>query len=122
MIATALIMGMFLYPAGMPSDVIEIYEQRENNIVKEVYIGNYELTAYTWTGNPCANGNYPTSGYTVACNSLPLGTRIHIDGYGDYVVEDRGGMAGNVIDIYMDSYDACIQFGRRSAEVYVIGD
>jgi 3D (Asp-Asp-Asp) domain-containing protein len=121
MIAT-IIMGMFLYPAGIPSDVIEIYEQRENNIVKEVYMGNYELTAYTWTGNPCANGNYPTSGYTVACNSLPLGTKIHIDGYGDYVVEDRGSMAGNVIDIYMDSYDACIQFGRRTAEVYVIGD
>lgn len=82
-------------------------------------IGEFELTAYEWTGNPCSNGNYPTEGYTVACNSLPLGTRIHIEGYGDFVVEDRGGMAENVIDIYMGDYDSCIQFGRRSAMVYV---
>lgn len=83
-------------------------------------IGFYELTAYEWTGNPCANGNYPTAGYTVACNSLPLGTRIYIEGYGEYTVEDRGGMADNVIDIYMGDYDSCIQFGRRTATVSII--
>lgn len=85
-----------------------------------VYLGCYELTAYPWTGDPCANGNYPTLGYTVACNSLALGTRIYIEGYGEYVVEDRGGMAGNVIDVYMGDYESCIQFGRRSANVYLI--
>ena len=87
---------------------------------KRTLLGIYELTAYEWTGNPCSNGNYPTEGYTVACNSLALGTRIYIEGYGEYTVEDRGGMAGNVIDIYMGDYDSCIQFGRRTAEVYII--
>lgn len=87
---------------------------------KRTLLGTYELTAYEWTGNPCSNGNYPTEGYTVACNSLPLGTRIYIEGYGEYVVEDRGGMAGNVIDIYMGDYDSCIQFGRRSASIYLL--
>lgn len=85
-------------------------------------IGVYELTAYEWTGNPCANGNYPTTCYTVACNSLALGTRIYIEGYGEYVVEDRGGMADNVIDIYYGDVDACYQFGRRSAQVYIINE
>lgn len=84
------------------------------------YLGTYQLTAYEWTGNPCANGNYPTCGYTVACNSLPLGTKIYIEGYGYFTVEDRGGMANNVIDIYMDDYNSCIQFGRRSASVYIV--
>lgn len=84
------------------------------------YLGWYELTAYEWTGNPCANGNYPTTGYTVACNSLALGTHIYIEGYGEYVVEDRGGMAGNVIDIYLGDPDSCIQFGRQGANVYLI--
>lgn len=84
------------------------------------YLGVYELTAYEYTGSPCANGNMPTAGYTVACNSLPLGTRIYIKGYGEYVVEDRGGMASNVIDIYLGDVGACIQFGRQTAEVYVI--
>ena len=85
-----------------------------------VYLGCYELTAYPWTGDPCANGSYPTLGYTVACNSLALGTRIYIEGYGEYVVEDRGGMPDNVIDVYMGDYESCIQFGRRSANVYLI--
>ena len=118
MIKTLLISMLMVFPAGMPSDIRQMYEERE--LTKECSIGTYELTAYTWTGNPCANGNYPTSGYTVACNSLPLGTRIRIDGYGEYIVEDRGGMGNNVIDIYMDSYDSCIQFGRRKAEVFII--
>lgn len=84
------------------------------------YVGHYELTAYEWTGNPCANGNYPTAGYTVACNSLPLGTRIYIDGYGYYTVEDTGGMSDNVVDIYMGDYDTCIQFGRQGGDVYIV--
>lgn len=84
------------------------------------FLGVYELTAYEWTGNPCANGNYPSCGYTVACNSLPLGSRIYIEGYGEYVVEDRGGMADNVIDVYMGDYDTCIQFGRQTANVYLV--
>ena len=84
------------------------------------YLGVYELTAYEWTGNCCANGNYPTTGYTVACNSLALGTHIYIEGYGEYVVEDRGGMAGNVIDIYLGDSESCRQFGRRSANVYLM--
>lgn len=121
MLASLLIVGMFMkYPAGMPSDVRQMYEEMEQTITKEYSVGTYELTAYTWTGNPCANGNYPTSGRTVACNNLPLGTRIRIDGHGEYVVEDRGGMGNGVVDIYMDSYDSCIQFGRRKAEVYIV--
>lgn len=97
-------------------ELIDKYAERP----KRTLLGIYELTAYEWTGNPCSNGNYPTEGYTVACNSLALGTRIYIEGYGEYTVEDRGGMAGNVIDIYMGDYDSCIQFGRRTAEVYII--
>ena len=84
------------------------------------YLGTYELTAYAWTGSPCANGNYPTCGYTIASNSIPMGSRVYIEGYGEYVVEDCGGMADNVIDVYMGDYDSCIQFGRRTAKVYLL--
>lgn len=97
-------------------EVHEVYA--ESSGVGE-YLGVYELTAYEYTGSPCANGNMPSAGYTVACNSLPLGTRIYIEGYGYYVVEDRGGMAGNVIDVYLGDPGACIQFGRRTANVYL---
>lgn len=122
MIASLLVAGMFLYPAGMPSDVIEMYEQRqEESIVKEVYMGNYELTAYIATGNPCADGVYPQVGYTAACNDPDLWHKwVHIEGYGDYYIHDTGGMASNVIDIFVSSYDEAIQFGRRQGEVYII--
>lgn len=84
------------------------------------YYSNYSLTAYCATGNPCADGVYPTSGYTVASNDRNLWHKwIYIEGYGTYYVHDTGGMASNVIDIYFDSYGECIQFGRRSANIYV---
>lgn len=85
-----------------------------------VYVGDYQLTAYEWTGNPCANGNYPTEGLTVASNTFPIGTRLYIEGIGERVVEDTGGMSGDVIDIYMGDPSACIQFGRQAGAVYVI--
>ena len=83
-------------------------------------VGNFQLTAYEWTGNACANGNYPTTGYTVASNYFALGTKIYIEGYGEYVVEDRGGMSSNVIDIYMGDVSTCLQFGRRNANIYIV--
>lgn len=122
MIASLLVAGMLIFPAGMPSDVIEMYKQREEEkIVKEVYMGNYELTAYIETGNPCADGVYPQVGYTAACNDPDLWHKwVHIEGYGDYYIHDTGGMASNVIDIFVGSYDEAIQFGRRQGEVYII--
>ena len=84
------------------------------------YYGGFELTAYEWSGNPCANGAFPTEGHTVACNSLPLGTKIYIEGLGEYVVEDTGGMGGGVIDIYMGDYGTCMEFGRQYGDVYII--
>ena len=121
MLASLLVAGMFLYPPGMPSDVIELYEQKqEESIVKEVYMGTYELTAYIATGNPCADGQYPQVGFTVASNDPNLWHKwIKIDGYGTYYVHDTGGMASNVIDIFVSSYDEAIQFGRRTADVYI---
>ena len=85
------------------------------------YAGNYELTAYIATGNPCADGDYPQAGYTAACNDPTLWHKyVNIDGYGTFYVHDTGGMASNVIDIFVSSYDEAIQFGRQSADVYIL--
>ena len=78
-----------------------------------------DMTAYIPTGNPCANGNYPQAGYTVACNTLPFGTKIYIEGWGYRVVEDRGGMPGNGIDLFVNSYDEAVNIGRQSVNVYI---
>lgn len=84
------------------------------------YLGYYTLTAYEATGNPCANGNMPSTGYTVACNTIPLGSTIYIEGYGTYVVEDTGGMGGGTIDIYMGDVESCYAFGVQGANVYLV--
>ena len=86
------------------------------------YLGSFDATAYEWTGNPCANGNYPTEGYTIACNSLPLGTEVYIEGIGYRVVEDRGAdwHVYNWLDLYMGDEAACYEWGVRTVEVYVV--
>lgn len=85
------------------------------------FAGTYELTAYTATGNPTADGTMPSVGVTVACNDPALWHRwIYIEGYGTYYCHDTGGMSSNVIDLFVGSYDEAIQFGRRSANVYLV--
>ena len=56
---------------------------------------------------------------------IPLGSKLYIvsaDGrvtYGTAVAEDTG-VSGNIIDLYYDTYQQCIEFGRRAATVYVL--
>lgn len=77
-----------------------------------------ECSAYT----PYDCGTITATGETVrvggvACNFLPFGTVIVIDGV-EYIVNDRCGI-DNCIDIFMEDYDAAIQFGRQYKEVYI---
>lgn len=78
----------------------------------------FEITHYTHTGNNTASGVYPVAGRTVACNSLPFGTIVEINGH-EYVVEDRGGMASNVIDVFVDTEHEAIQKGRYTTTVNI---
>lgn len=75
-----------------------------------------EITAYTHTGNPTASGEWPYVG-GIAFNDVPLGTRVMIDDIW-YVVNDRSGAIG-IIDLFMDTYDECIEFGRQYKQVYI---
>lgn len=77
-----------------------------------------ECSAYT----PYDCGTITATGETVhvggvACNFLPFGTVVIIDGR-EYVVNDRCGIDG-CIDIFMESYEDAIEFGRRYKEVYI---
>ena len=91
------------------------------------YIGKFKLTAYCACSKCCgqwadanattASGTHAVQGRTVACNSLPFGTRIVING-NVYVVEDRGGMANNVIDVFFNSHQEALNFGVKYADVY----
>lgn len=74
-----------------------------------------------------ASGAKATSWYTVAAGkSYPIGTVIYIPSMknkpngGWFVVQDRGGaISNNKLDIYMDTYNECIKFGRKNIECYI---
>lgn len=74
-----------------------------------------------------ASGAKATSWYTVAAGKgYPIGTVIYIPSMknkpngGWFVVQDRGGaISNNKLDIYMDTYNECIKFGRKNVECYI---
>lgn len=90
-------------------------------------------TAYTHTDKGCdmitSTGTVVRRG-TVAVDPryIPYGTRMFIaasDGsyiYGIAVAEDCGGdIKGDRMDLYLPTYEECIQFGRRVCTIYYLG-
>lgn len=78
-------------------------------------------TAYTAAFDECgktdgitACGQPAIQGVTVACDGLPFGTEVVIDGH-TYIVQDRfGGDYGkSKIDIYMYKKEDALKFGRQ---------
>jgi len=89
----------------------------------------FEVTAYTHTGNATRTGVMPKVGHVaVDPRVIPLNSTIyidfsrrwdHLDGF--YKATDTGGVIlGDIIDIFMDTEDEAIRFGRRRARVYLV--
>ena len=112
------------------ADVEQYSEVPESNYEPEMtYLGAWTATAYcsceacTTDGNGyTASGTLAKEGRTIACNALPMGTEVLIDGH-TYVVEDTGytPFGDAWVDIYFDSHDAALAFGVRTVDVYLIG-
>jgi len=109
--------GPVIAPVMFPVEVLQ--EKPEPD--PEPKIVTFEATAYTWTGYRTTTGTWPSRG-TVAVDPrvIPLGTELHIEGYGAAVAADTGGaIQGQKIDLYMDSEHECLQWGRRKVEVQI---
>ena len=83
-------------------------------------------TGYDGVGTITATGTTVRRGcVAVDKRVIPLGTNMFITTasgsytYGMARAEDTG-VRGAKIDLFMDSYDECIQFGRRSATAYFL--
>jgi uncharacterized protein YabE (DUF348 family)/3D (Asp-Asp-Asp) domain-containing protein len=51
---------------------------------------------------------------------IPLGSKVYIPDYGDAVATDTGRVIlGNRIDLCMESYEECWNFGRKPMDVYI---
>ena len=80
------------------------------------------VTAYTvgdayTPSDTMANGEKAHVG-AVASYDLPLGTKVRINGV-VYTVKDRCGVP-NTIDIYMNSKQECMRFGKRYMNVEIL--
>jgi 3D (Asp-Asp-Asp) domain-containing protein len=89
------------------------------------YTAGYESTqkskndpAYGLT----ASGTYVTEGRTIACpRSMKFGTKVHIQGLGYRVCEDRGGAITNGhIDVFFNSLSTAQNFGRKTLQVEIL--
>ena len=62
-----------------------------------------------------------TEGRTIAVDPdvIPLGSTVVIDGH-EYIAEDIGAaIQGNRIDIFMNSHEAALVEGIKTAEVFI---
>ena len=128
----------FDFESKIESDEFEAEQTSENETAYDnngfdftysnVIVGS--CTAYTELDGITAIGTIPRVG-TVAVNPnvIPYGTRLYIcsaDGsyvYGYAIAEDTGtaAMAGDiVVDLYMNSEEECIAFGRQELCVYIL--
>lgn len=84
----------------------------------------FQATAYCITG--ISKSGIPIAPGHVAADPkvIPLGSIIHVDSPlmgGIYQVLDTGALIkGNIIDIFIPSYEDCREFGRRMVKVKVL--
>ena len=67
-----------------------------------------------------ASGEVAQEGVTVAADwdVYPAGTVLYIEGMGEYIVQDVGGAVnGNHIDVYFDTHEEAVNFGKQTAFV-----
>lgn len=90
-----------------------------------------EATAYTANCTGCSGitrtginlkANPKRKVIAVDPNIIPLGTKVHVEGYGTAIAGDTGGdIKGNRIDLFIPSRQGALNFGRRQVEVTVLG-
>jgi 3D (Asp-Asp-Asp) domain-containing protein len=83
----------------------------------------YTVTAYCACVKCCgpnahnrtANGKIPKQGVTIAASrSIPFGTKLHIEGVGIRIVEDRlSKKYDNRIDVFFYSHQEALKFGKK---------
>lgn len=54
-------------------------------------------------------------------NVIPLGTKVYVSGYGLAIAADTGGaIKGNIIDVFLNTHEECMSWGRRQVTVQIL--
>ena len=67
-------------------------------------------------GGVTASGKKPTPNHTIAApKNYPFGTKIVLDGYGTFYVEDRGGaIKNNRLDRFFATHQEALNWGVKT--------
>ena len=95
-----------------------------------VYIQNgkhMKVSATAYSNDPItATGTKPTEGRTIAVDPkiIPYGTKVYIPQFDRvFIAEDCGSaIKGNRIDIYMNDYNRCMDWGIKTIDIYIINE
>ena len=104
-----------------------VYRHSDGPLEGADYLGEFQVTGSCSCSLCCGeqeetltkSETVPKAAHTIAADPsvIPLGTRIVIDGV-SYVVEDTGkAIKGNRLDIYFDTHEEAVRYGRK--EKYV---
>lgn len=95
-------------------------------------IGIFRITAYCTEkySHICgggagitASGAPVTAGTTIAVDPsvIPLGSRVYIEGIGERIAQDTGGVVnGYILDLALPTHSEALNFGVQSRKVYLI--
>lgn len=92
------------------------------------YKATYTMEATAYTGDTTtASGVTPVrnpnglSTIAVDPSIIPLGSKVYIPGYGEAIAADTGGaIKGHRIDLFLNSENECINWGRQNVTLYVL--
>ena len=88
-------------------------------VTATAYTAGHDGVDYT-----TATGTFVHEGVAAVDKQVfPLGSKLYVMAKGmeyGYTSAEDTGMKGPKIDLYMDTYQECIQFGRRTATVYLL--
>lgn len=132
-IPLGVILAIFLFAVLAFSIVgIKEVEASERNMSS---LGTFKITFYCPCrkcsgkyGHHTSSGAYATEGRTIAVDTrvIPYGTKVYIEGFGEFIAEDTGGkwVRGNHIDIFLEDHLTCLDdaHGKKYREVYVINE
>ena len=100
----------------------EVHYTKVLNVTATAYTTERQSNKLTYMGTTARFG-----AIAVDPRVIPLGTRVYVEVpggqwyYGFATCEDTGGaIKGYIIDLFFNTYDECVQFGRRNAVVYIL--
>lgn len=109
------------------SNEVTVENTSTSNSQKEITVS---ATAYTASCEGCSGitatgvnliDNPNQKVIAVDPSVIPLGTKVHVEGYGNAIAADTGGaIKGNKIDVFIPSKNAAVQWGRKTVKVTII--